>query len=303
MAVRPLSKSLDNILSRLGILDKCNEWRSREATPDVYSDIYDRSVLKQFVTNGFLCDQNSLALQFNFDWLQPFTRRNNISVGAIYLSILNLPRKERYKLENVILLGIIPNLTKEPSTLEYLLRPLIEELKIFYEDGIHLPKTDRLIRCVLICVTCDLPAIRKVGGFLSHSTKFGCSWCKLDFGGGQGKNIGRGWIKGNWPRRSQHQHWVHVKRIKAAEQKKMAGLEKDYGVRYTPLLDLEYYHPIKFCAIDAMNNLFLGIAKTFMKLLRKRGMLDEDDMASIDVHLAKFKLGLTEEWVVQTWVL
>ena len=136
---------------------------------------------KRFVTNGFLREETSLALQLNLDWFQPFTRRNNISVGAIYLSILNLPREDRYKLENVILLGIIPNLTHEPNTLEYLLRPLVEELKIFYKDGIHLPKTDRLIKCVLICVTCDLPATRKVCGFLGHSAKLGCSRCLPGF--------------------------------------------------------------------------------------------------------------------------
>ena len=62
---QPLSKSLDSILSRLGILDKSNKWRRREAIPDVYSDIYDSSVWKRFVTNGFLIDQNNLALQFN----------------------------------------------------------------------------------------------------------------------------------------------------------------------------------------------------------------------------------------------
>ena len=121
---QPLSKSLDNIISRLGILDKCNAWRKRPATRGVYSDIYDGSVWKRFVTNGFLLDKNSLALQLNLDWFQPFTRRNNISVGAIYLSILKLPLEDRYKLENVILLSIIPNLSKEPNTLEYLLRPL-----------------------------------------------------------------------------------------------------------------------------------------------------------------------------------
>ena len=184
---QPLSKSLDNLLSRLGFLDKCNAWRRRRATRGVYSDIYDGSVWKRFVTNGFLREETSLALQLNLDWFQPFTRRNNISVGAIYLSILNLPREDRYKLENVILLGIIPNLTHEPNTLEYLLRPLVEELKIFYKDGIHLPKTDRLIKCVLICVTCDLPATRKVCGFLGHSAKLGCSRCLLDFGAGTTK--------------------------------------------------------------------------------------------------------------------
>ena len=126
---KPLSKSLDAILARPGVLDMCNKWRTRQATPREYSDIHDGSVWKRFVHNGFLREQTSLALQLNLDWFQPFTCRNNISIGAIYIAILNLPQEERYKIENVILLGIIPNLTKEPSNLEYFLRPLVEELK------------------------------------------------------------------------------------------------------------------------------------------------------------------------------
>ena len=59
-------------------------------------------------------------------------------------------------------------------------------------------------------------------------------------------------------------------------------MEKNYEVRYIPLLDLEYYHPIQFCAIDAMHNLFLGTAKTFMKLLSDRNLLTDKDMAKID---------------------
>ena len=243
-------------------------------------------------------------MQLNLDWFQPFTRRNNISVGAIYLSILNLPREDRYKLENVILLGITPNLTKEPNTLEYLLWPLVEELKIFYKDGIHLPKTDRLIKCVLICVTCDLPATRKVCGFLGHSAKLGCSRCLLDFGGGQSKNAGKGFNKTLWPPRTQHQHRQDVAELHALEPRKRPAREKKLGVRYTPLLDLDYYHPIKFCAIDAMHNLFLGTAKTFMRLLLKdkgtrKELLNDDKMAIIDQRLVEFKQGLMDEWVVE----
>ena len=299
-----MSKSLDNLLSRLGFLDKCNAWRRRPATRGVYSDIYDGSVWKRFVTNGFLRDETSLALQLSLDWFQPFTHRNNISVGAIYLFILNLPSEHRYKLENVILLGITPNLTKEPNTLEYLLWPLVEELKIFYKDGIHLPKTDRLIKCVLICVTCDLPATRKVCGFLGHSAKLGCSQCLLDFGGGQSKNVGKGFNKTCWPPRTQHKHRQDVAEVLALEPRKRPAREKKLRVRYTPLLDLDYYQPIKFCAIDAMHNLFLGTAKTFMRLLLKdkgtrEELLNDDKMAIIDQRLAEFKQGLTDEWVVE----
>ena len=117
---------------------------------------------------------------------------------------------------------------------EYLLRPLVEELKIFNKDGIHLPKTDRLIKCVLICVTCDVPATRNVCGFLGHLAKLGCSRCLLNFGGGQSKNAGKGFNITLWPPRTQHQHPQDVAEIHALEPRKRPAKEKNLGVRSPP---------------------------------------------------------------------
>lgn len=39
-----------------------------------------------------------------------FKRRSDYSVGIIYFVIMNLPRSETFKFENVILGGIIPSL-------------------------------------------------------------------------------------------------------------------------------------------------------------------------------------------------
>ena len=41
-------------------------------------------------------------------------KRGVYSTGVIYLTSLNLPRNERYKPENIILIGIIPG-PKEPK--------------------------------------------------------------------------------------------------------------------------------------------------------------------------------------------
>ena len=53
-----------------------------------------------------------------------------------------------------------------------------------------------------------------------------------------------------------------------------------------------------------MHNLFLGTAKTFMRLLLKdkdtrTELLNDDEMTIIDQRLAEFKQGLTDEWVVE----
>lgn len=50
------------------------------------------------------------------------------SEGAIYLTIMNLPRKERFLQENVILVGVIPGPSEPSPNINTFLRPLVKEL-------------------------------------------------------------------------------------------------------------------------------------------------------------------------------
>ncbi len=70
----------------------------------MYTDIYDGLVWEKFQSvNGrpFLQVPNNLGLILNLDWFNPF-KHIEYSVGVIYLVVANLPRTERYKLENVV---------------------------------------------------------------------------------------------------------------------------------------------------------------------------------------------------------
>lgn len=100
---------------------------------------------------------------------------------------MNLPRKERYKRENVILAGLIPPLESEPNTLNTFLSPLISELQDLWK-GIRMytsesPSVKVLVRGALICAACDIPAARKVCGFKGHNANHGCSKCFKFFPG------------------------------------------------------------------------------------------------------------------------
>lgn len=55
----------------------------------------------------FLSSSHTYALMLNLDWFQPY-KLTQSSVGALYLTIMNLPYNQRFKRENIILLGIIP---------------------------------------------------------------------------------------------------------------------------------------------------------------------------------------------------
>ena len=70
----------------------------------------------------FLSVPNNLCLALNVDWFNPY-KEMNYSVGAI-LNVLNLPQSERFKEQNVILVGMIPG-PKEPY--EHLSLPISSE--------------------------------------------------------------------------------------------------------------------------------------------------------------------------------
>ena len=60
-----------------------------------------------------------------------------------------------------------------------------------------------LVRCALLCVACDIPASRKVCGFLGHSATYGCSKC---FPGQVGKKDYSGFDRSQWKERTLEEH-------------------------------------------------------------------------------------------------
>ena len=104
----------------------------------------------------------------NVDFFQPHKHVHS-SYSIIYLTIMNLPRSERFKQQTVLIIGIIPAFEHEPNTLNPFIKPMVEELKEFWDRGIQLytfesPSLKLLFRIALMCVVCDIPAARKLCG-------------------------------------------------------------------------------------------------------------------------------------------
>ena len=186
----PIRAALARLFSRPGFLLMCEQWRKRKTTGEYMGDIYDGQVWNDFQSPdgiNFLSVPYSFTTTSNLDWFQPFTHVK-YSVGVLYMVILNLPREERYKLENIILVAVIPGPKEPKKTANSYLSPLIQEL-IDLWDGIpiHISSSstvpDRLVvaRLAVVCTACDIPAIRKMCGFAGHSGTMGCSKCKRCF--------------------------------------------------------------------------------------------------------------------------
>lgn len=132
----PIELPLKNILARPGILDLCNDWKKRiscnnDGRERLLRDIYDGEVFCALAADQSVSDESlPLSLALNVDWFQPFTP-TQYSVGAMYLSIANLPRDCRFRIENILLLGVIPG-PKEPRLhINPFLKSFVEELKSF----------------------------------------------------------------------------------------------------------------------------------------------------------------------------
>ena len=135
------------------------------------------------------------------------------SVGAIYLVVQNLPRQIRYKMENIILVGVIPG-PKEPKlTMNSYLYPLVQEMKELWL-GVNIPCAATpfksvLIRAAITCCASDIPATRKLCGFVGHSAKLGCSKCSKEFitlNSGENKRDYSGYNRELWSERRLSEH-------------------------------------------------------------------------------------------------
>ena len=163
----PLLTHLASFFARPNFLEKIEHWRTRVPISGVLTDIYDGTMWRdeyQYDSNGraLLAAAHTLCFMLHVDWVSPF-EYSNYSVGIVFLVILNLPRELRFKVENVILIGVIPGGSEKDGNklLNQILLPFVNELLLLWE-GVEIAGT--LVRGFLALICCDLPAVRKLIG-------------------------------------------------------------------------------------------------------------------------------------------
>ena len=290
---------VERLLKRPGVPEMCEQWREREVNENILADVYDGGIWTDFLKckgKDFLNVPRNLAFAINVDWFQPFKRRNDRSVGVIYLVLLNLPREQRFKWENIIVAGIVPEMSKEPKSLNTFLAPIVSELQALWK-GVKLSTsssdTPLTYRGALLLASADLPAIRKLCGFKGYSAHRGCSKCFKYFPGSfKEKTDYSGFDRDTWPLRHISSHRRHAEMVrKASTQTKREKLATKYGVYYSCLLQLEYFDAVKCTAIDPMHNLFLGTAKHVFKLWTKKNFLTKKDLKVLEERIHSFDVG------------
>ncbi len=151
----------------------------------------------------------------------------------------------------------------EPSKdINTYLEPLVIEMeKLWNGTSITVNSKPIVIRAAISCLAYDIPAARKVGGFVGHRGFRGCNICLKSF---PSQHFGdypdySGFKKSEWEPRSHALHvWFGRKHKTAKTEVQRKAIEHEYGARYSLLYELPYYKAIFFCIVDPMHCLFLA---------------------------------------------
>ena len=288
--------NIEQFLSRPDFEAECNKWRSRDVIQNHIGDLYDGEIWREFQTYNnepFLSQPNNYALMINVDWFQPFKRRRDISIGVIYLVFMNLPRHLRFKQENVMLIGIIPPLKKEPETLNSFLQPVIDEL-LLLAKGFQLKPANKdpvQVKVLLLCASSDIPAARKLAGFMGHAAIKGCSFCNISFQDDHGNRYCAPADYTKWRQRTREEHIQHAARAdRAANVTQQKEIHTKFGYKSCALLQLDYFLASQFSVVEPMHNLFLGTAKRFFVHWVENDVLSKADLETISQRLQEFNV-------------
>ena len=300
----PLRTRLAELFMQPEFETQIEHWRDRahilsdhKEERTVYRDIYDGAIWKRFETEDgidFLRQPFSLAFGLNVDWFQPYVR-GVYSAGAVYLTLLNLPRKLRYRKENMILVCLLPGGKEKDQDLNKLLAPLVDELLCLWDGCLFRTptcETGRLIRAALICISCDLPAARKVTGMKSCTTC--CSKCHQEFKhyptdekkkDGHAKwrydcsgNDYESWV----PRTAAEVKLLGEQYLECKNNNQRDIFVKNFDVRYSVFSKLPYFDPVTMTVVDPLHNLYLGVTKYIIDVWKKSDILTTAHMKTLE---------------------
>lgn len=282
-------ETLQKFFLRPGFEDMIEQWRNRTTIDGHLFDIYDGKAwndLKGPDGSSFVGKSRSLMLSLNVDWFQP-SEHMQYSAGAIYLCINNVPRSCRNKLENCILVGVMPGPKEQAANqIGNYLAPMVKELQKLYQ-GIAIPTfqmpSKTIVRAALHSINCDIPASRKIGGFLLYSAKIGCNKCAQAFptcktDNGATKINYSNFNEQSWTPRTCSEHRQQAFAWKNARNKgEQEALASRTGTKWSELQRLQYLDLVRCTTVDPMHNLFLGTSKKIVSIWKDLKLLTDDD--------------------------
>jgi hypothetical protein len=208
-------------------------------------------------------NETRLAFSFSMDSFNPYhmkEAKQTVSSTAIWLILLNLPPHLRFHHKNMFLAGIIPGPRKPSlSDINHSLNILVDVLLEFFNPGVLYSRTARhklgcRVRAILVPVVTDMLAARQAGGFASLTATYFCTRCSLKVQDIENLDMH------SWPQRDVVEHVKVAKQWHDAEGlDEQNAIFRNHGIRWSVLLQLPYWNPILFTAIEPMHIFDVGL--------------------------------------------
>ena len=97
-----------------------------------------------------------------------------------------------------------------------------------------------------------------------------------------------GFDRETWqPRSPQVYYDKAIEYLHADTQSRRKAITKEFGVRYSCLLELSYFNPVRFAVLDPMHNLYLGSSKHMMEIWTDKGILNKNQFTIIEETVSK----------------
>jgi hypothetical protein len=191
-----------------------------------------------------------------------------VSCGAILLYCLNLPLSIRFLTENTFVVGMTPAPhTPTVWTISHILDSVQSMIMEFDLPGKILPTYRYPLNGVavaarIIPLLADLQAIRKVAGYVSHSARLFCSFCKCPKDNIEDLVYQRWEMRQGREVRAQAEKWRDLVTVTEKE-----SWTRETGVRWTPLHNMPYWDPVKHVLLGFMHNFLEGVLQHQLRVL------------------------------------
>jgi hypothetical protein len=255
-------------------------------------DIWDSPAWRSL--GDFSTTPSNLTFSYYIDWFNPFLNKisgKHVSCGAIIMFCLNLPPELRHRPENIYVAAMTPP-DREPDfvTISHITNPVINQLIPFYAGKVIATASHplgTLIRVAVLPLIGDIPAVRKMGGFGSHSAEVFCTACECRLSNLESLDA---WpFKSGPETRRRAQQWLD-----APTKVERAALAKEHGVRHTPLHRLTYRDPIVHTLLGIMHAWLEGVIQHHIRMLWGVGGIVAG-MASLNESATQYPAGEEED--------
>lgn len=268
---------LGRILSRPGVEDCLEDLRF--SSDGILRDIWDGTTMrglkgpdgKPFLPGP----KNELRLVFglSIDGFNPFhnkTAKSSYSSTGIWLVLFNFPPTLRHLPHNRCLVCVFPG-RSGPSMdqINRVLDVLVDDWLPFFDPGIWISRTakyaqGRSVRCYVAPLIADQDAARRTAGFADFRAVEFCGRCRLP------KKDINNLDRNEWPQRDLEEHIRAATAWRDAPSKKEQDLlYQKTGIRWTPLLRIPGWDPIRFMDLESMHIFLLGLVMYHMRRVWK----------------------------------